>query len=50
MENDKTNYGQSVTGVVIKKLIASAITDKEGLERTEFESKSHAPFSLYSLR
>ena len=33
-----------------KKLISSAITEKEGLEKTEFESKSHAPFSLYSLR
>ena len=33
-----------------KKLITSALFEEEGLKRTEYESKSHAPFSLYSLR
>ena len=33
-----------------KALIKSAITKKSGLEKTEYDSKSHPPFSLYSLR
>lgn len=30
-----------------KKLIQSAISDREGLNYTEYESNSHPPFSLY---
>lgn len=33
-----------------KKLIASAVSDNNGLEKTEFESTSHPPFSLYCLK
>ena len=33
-----------------KKLITSAITNNDGLMETEYESKSHPPYSLYSVR
>jgi len=33
-----------------KELISSAITEKNGLEKTEYDTKSYPPFSLYSLR
>ena len=32
-----------------KKLIQSAVSDKEGLQFTEYESTSLTPFSFYSI-
>lgn len=72
MESGNTNWGQSVTGVVVrdnkvllarhtygsgkdvpeltKKLIESALKDRDGLEYKEYTGNGkHAPCSLYCI-
>jgi len=42
-------HREDVPGLT-KEMIMSAVTDKKGLEKIEYDSKSYPPYSLYSLR